>query len=600
MMNIIKNHSCAIWLCCMALFCVVSIGFSQTTDTLERTLKVHEAYSFANELGIKANASGGQVEVRMYAKEYYTTGGRGDTDALLYGVYTNDNSTTTYFAKAWDITYVNDLCAIPVLGYFFCVFGGGPNHTEKSTKYKDRVMQIARKTELGQQGDFIYYENPEFQVIIELELNGSTTLEDVYNIKLPGVDDVAGLEFDPAVKNYTYPCPGAVGCDALADFKNVSTDADKKPLVIAHRGYHGMRGMPENNLAAVINAYNAGFRYVEVDLRMTADYVPIIFHDEYYGYTTDFTPVDNTSVSTWTEELTWNDIKDLKHRERYWDQNYSTGTAYRNDGSGNPVGTTVQTRLGSVANNVAIAKFDSLAQYIQGKDIMVYLDIKSVPTARNFETLKQCILIGAKRNVLHQLGIKVIRTNLPDGNPFKLYMPLDSAKQHLGNVYIKFKEYLNVHIVDYDPGLTIQPDGSYEAGNGPDFINDWLDEGNIVGCEFDPQFNPLFEASSLKNYGIEQYNYKSPWEYTKGLGYRTGIWSSTSLDPRGRPKHDPSAWGTGGVMQLDLSSWQHYKDNRGRMEVLSLLAPQYITPDRPDVVYNYLSAVDKINANTKR
>lgn len=46
----------------------------------------------------------------------------------------------------------------------------------------------------------------------------------------------------------------------------------------AHRGLHG-EGVPENSLAAVEAAVSAGLA-VEVDVRLTADGVPVVVHDE--------------------------------------------------------------------------------------------------------------------------------------------------------------------------------------------------------------------------------------------------------------------------------------------------------------------------------
>lgn len=47
---------------------------------------------------------------------------------------------------------------------------------------------------------------------------------------------------------------------------------------IAHRGLHG-DGVPENSLAAIEKAVHAGYA-VEVDIRLSADGVPVVFHDE--------------------------------------------------------------------------------------------------------------------------------------------------------------------------------------------------------------------------------------------------------------------------------------------------------------------------------
>ncbi|RCN58252.1 glycerophosphodiester phosphodiesterase family protein [Acidiferrobacter thiooxydans] len=47
--------------------------------------------------------------------------------------------------------------------------------------------------------------------------------------------------------------------------------------LVAHRGY--ARCFPENTLAALEGAVAAGARYVEVDVQLTADAVPVLFHD---------------------------------------------------------------------------------------------------------------------------------------------------------------------------------------------------------------------------------------------------------------------------------------------------------------------------------
>jgi len=50
-----------------------------------------------------------------------------------------------------------------------------------------------------------------------------------------------------------------------------------KPELIAHRGYP--RHFPENSIAGIEAAIAAGARYIEVDVQLTADEVPVLFHD---------------------------------------------------------------------------------------------------------------------------------------------------------------------------------------------------------------------------------------------------------------------------------------------------------------------------------
>ncbi|MGF1546037.1 MAG: glycerophosphodiester phosphodiesterase family protein, partial [Thiotrichales bacterium] len=47
--------------------------------------------------------------------------------------------------------------------------------------------------------------------------------------------------------------------------------------LVAHRGY-ALR-YPENTLPAIEAALAAGARYVEIDVQLSADQVPVLFHD---------------------------------------------------------------------------------------------------------------------------------------------------------------------------------------------------------------------------------------------------------------------------------------------------------------------------------
>ena len=49
------------------------------------------------------------------------------------------------------------------------------------------------------------------------------------------------------------------------------------PQLVAHRGWP--RHYPENTLIGIEAAINAGARYIEVDVQLSADRVPVLFHD---------------------------------------------------------------------------------------------------------------------------------------------------------------------------------------------------------------------------------------------------------------------------------------------------------------------------------
>lgn len=50
-----------------------------------------------------------------------------------------------------------------------------------------------------------------------------------------------------------------------------------KPIFIAHRGYASV--YPENTLIALDAARKAGASFVEVDIQLSADHIPVLFHD---------------------------------------------------------------------------------------------------------------------------------------------------------------------------------------------------------------------------------------------------------------------------------------------------------------------------------
>jgi glycerophosphoryl diester phosphodiesterase len=61
-------------------------------------------------------------------------------------------------------------------------------------------------------------------------------------------------------------------------------DVDGAPAVVAHRGHSALA--PENTMAAVTGARQAGADWIEVDVRIAADGVPVVMHDPTVDRTT--------------------------------------------------------------------------------------------------------------------------------------------------------------------------------------------------------------------------------------------------------------------------------------------------------------------------
>jgi glycerophosphoryl diester phosphodiesterase len=100
-----------------------------------------------------------------------------------------------------------------------------------------------------------------------------------------------------------------------------------KPILIAHRGASGI--VPEHTLAAYARAIADGADYIEPDLVMSKDGVPVIRHENEISGTTDVGArpefaarkrtkvIDGESVTGWfAEDFTLAELKTLRARER--------------------------------------------------------------------------------------------------------------------------------------------------------------------------------------------------------------------------------------------------------------------------------------------
>ena len=102
--------------------------------------------------------------------------------------------------------------------------------------------------------------------------------------------------------------------------------AEPRPLIIAHRGASGY--LPEHTLAAKALAYGQGADYLEQDVVLSKDGVPVIFHDTHIDTTTDvakkFPGRQRADGRFYALDFTVAELKQLNVSERF---NPKTGKA---------------------------------------------------------------------------------------------------------------------------------------------------------------------------------------------------------------------------------------------------------------------------------
>jgi glycerophosphoryl diester phosphodiesterase len=100
-----------------------------------------------------------------------------------------------------------------------------------------------------------------------------------------------------------------------------------KPVVVAHRGASGY--LPEHTLAAKAAAYFSGVDYIEQDVVLTKDSVPIVLHDIYVDSVTNVSKVypkrKRTDGRYYAIDFSFQELLELKVTERF---NPKTGKRY--------------------------------------------------------------------------------------------------------------------------------------------------------------------------------------------------------------------------------------------------------------------------------
>lgn len=122
----------------------------------------------------------------------------------------------------------------------------------------------------------------------------------------------------------------------------------RPPVAIAHRGSRVL--WPENTDTSFRGAYDLGYRHFETDLHLTADGVPVCFHDPTVDRTTDATGR--------VEQMTLEELQSLDAGYRH---NTANGFAFRDSGARVPTLEWLLTAFPDVSV-VLDLKCDSLAE----------------------------------------------------------------------------------------------------------------------------------------------------------------------------------------------------------------------------------------------
>lgn len=85
--------------------------------------------------------------------------------------------------------------------------------------------------------------------------------------------------------------------------------SDSNPLVIGHRGAAGVA--PENTLEAIKAGSQSGAEFIEIDVQLSKDGVPFIFHDGTPARTTDVEDIFSERANDPITSFTWDELQQL-------------------------------------------------------------------------------------------------------------------------------------------------------------------------------------------------------------------------------------------------------------------------------------------------
>jgi glycerophosphoryl diester phosphodiesterase len=177
------------------------------------------------------------------------------------------------------------------------------------------------------------------------------------------------------------------------------------PILIGHRGAAGVA--PENTLAAVKAGSQSGADFVEIDVQLSRDGVPFIFHDNTPARTTNVADVFPDRVNDPITSFTWNELQRL-----------DAGSYFSADFAGEK-----------------IPHFDAVADVLTGQT-GVFIEIKSPSQSPGVEqVVADALATDAEWSALEKAGkIEVLGFDTPSNKLFAELAPEVPLQQLTGTV----------------------------------------------------------------------------------------------------------------------------------------------------------------------
>lgn len=505
------------------------------------TLKTKEASNglHRKHLGIKADADGGLITVKMFSKSDYESA---ESDiGLIYGVRASSNSihNNTYSTEYWQITNETWI-PLPMID------------NRQSTRFEPVITQLINRA--NQNGKYMTRKGGEFEVIVTLKLEGNVTIQNVSEVRLPGGITLTRDDFINK-SHYCNSHPGAIPCQALAQIRDHGSES---VIVNAHRGVYGKPGIVENSMGSLQNAYEADYVLIEMDIMETKDGVLILNHDKGPHRVMDVSNVarnpDNTEEYVHFKDLYYHQpnpgmftgglpLKDIKIKDRY----------------------------GNVVNETLKTLEDALV-YVKDKDILLKIDPKRTENIETYTRIIGKVLeLGKQHNCLHQLIITVLSLN--NG----LVMMPNDMKVYLGNeLWDDLSTRTNVNVVVYEG------DAAY--------VKEWVEIPSVITYEvsfrqIDYENDPLILVKpELDNMNI--------MKYVDSKGKKLSVFQQNPIERRGTG--DNGHW-RDVYRNTFQGSWEHIiRVNREFGKIGTY------TADRPDMIESYLRALGIFNGKTFR